>query len=825
MSKLNNIILNSHTIFFAVYITQLTAIIAQGSLRSDTLELIIQIAVWGVMLGFSLAFASSYINKNDSEKNKLPEQLTNIFAMIGMAAFLFQLFTANITSAILLLLSWLLIALSFSFKKQRDLYFSLLASTTLLLYAASISKSSGFIIFIIIYTLAAVIALAGNFYLVKTKQQISASTKLNTVNNGFPFKLPISILAAIILLITTSLYLFVPRPAALNWGVFPAGGGNYHADDSWPKKSKSEKGSDISNDMSKRLDEAMEKLKDSGINEAMLEQLKDSGLKEKLEDLKERTDQIEQTAANDFDTSAFEYNGFNDELSINESTSEGTKSNYNSLIFYMEGKEPQYLRGNIYDYFDGLSWKKTQNVRTRIDRKDNKFTINRGLKKPYDLYTITMAYNLAGDPSIFIPPSTAELQFPSNAIASDEYGSLTASKQLRKGTIYSIKVSPLENKKNGRPVDKTREPSFEAMDRYMQLPKNISKRFIRFSKDISNGSRSIEEKATKIEKYLRENYEYSLESVFNSQGKIPLEEFLFKKPLGHCEYFATAMVMLMRAQDIPARLVTGFSVTNYNPVSGYYEARGMDAHAWAEVWIPNSGWVTFEATPAYALPKHSEAKNTSQSIEEYLQSRSQSAELTDPESLETSLINTAKYTFEQLNILLKRTWIVIKETVSWAGTMLLYYGWLVLLLLTALFIAYHYLKYYWVHRKVRKSLSNLKGKPAIERLQVSYRQMEHIFTLYKQPRKKEWTVQQYQAHLRQEFPEMREQLEIITKTLNDCLYQDRRSTNKAVTSDEVETAIRHIQKIINTKFKKPIPAEKQINAIKTLFNSFQIREA
>ena len=59
----------------------------------------------------------------------------------------------------------------------------------------------------------------------------------------------------------------------------------------------------------------------------------------------------------------------------------------------------------------------------------------------------------------------------------------------------------------------------------------------------------------------------------------------------------------MRAQDIPARLVTGYSVTTFNPVTGYYEARVLDGHAWVEAWIAGTGWVTFEPTAAYALPK------------------------------------------------------------------------------------------------------------------------------------------------------------------------------------------------------------------------------
>lgn len=825
MRKMVNNTLDNHSVFFAVFFTQLTAIIAQGSLRSGPFELAIQVIIWGVMLGFSLAFAWSYIHKEGSEANKLPEQLTNIVAMVGMGAFFFQMVTSNITSAILLLLSWLLIALSFSFKTQRNLYFSLLASTILLLYAASISKSSSFIIYMVIYTLSAIIALASNYYLTKTKQQI-ISTKQDT---GFPFKLPISVIVGIILLITATLYLLVPRPSAMNWGVFPAGGGRYQASDDWPKTSKKDGPNGEQDDA---FDKAMDRLKDNGIDNKVIEDLKNSGLKEKLNKLKEQMEeaQAENTQTEgeeqsyderESDGSSFHYSGFEKEASINKPSTEDAKNNYNTLILYMEGKEPQYLRGQVYDYFDGLSWKKTEEQITRKDRKDNRFLINRSLRKPYDQYTITMASNLAGQPTIFVPPSTAELQFPSNAIAQDSYGSLSAARQISKDTFYSVKIAQEGSKINGRPVDKTAEPSDEDIEKFTQLPEDISERFIRFSKKISSESSDTMEVASKIEEYLRSNYEYSLESVFSSQGKIPLEEFLFEKPLGHCEYFATAMVTLMRAQEIPARYVTGFSVTNFNPVTGYYEARGMDAHAWAEVWVPERGWVTFEATPPYFLPKTSEAKNTSESIEEYLSKRSQDAELTDPDSLETSIIHTAKYSFEQLNILLNKAWAGLKTAISWTGTMILYYGWLVLLLVVVVYSAIHYLRYYLVRKRVKSCLRAAKKKPSKKQLVVSYEQVEKLFALYKYPRPKEWTLFQYQNYLCQNFPELKGEIINLSTTLKHSLYQ--KNEGGEISLKEIKEAIAMANKMTEHKFKTPYPAEKQLKRIVEFMQSFSLK--
>ena len=791
--RINNYTLDNHSVYFALFFTQLTAIVAQGSLRSNLLELIVQIGIWGILLGFSLSFGWQYRNKT---KSKLPEQLTNIAAIIGLGAFLFQIANGDLTAGLLLMLSWLLIGLSFSLGKQRSLYFSLTASTVLLLYAASISRSSSFILYIIIFTLAAVIALAGNFYLTKKKQQITPQRPNNKLKTDFPYKFPIIILTAIILLITTGLYLLVPRPAAIHWGSFPAGGGRYQAKDDWPKEQeKNVKNKNSANNDTNHSDKS----------------------------------QAEQQEQNNGD--AFQYNGFDSDLALNEESGKGSgqgaggesgKNNYNRLIFYMEGKEPQYLRGKVFDYFDGLSWKTTHQTQTRQDQKTGKFKINPELKSPYDQYTITMEADIAGNNSIFLPPGTAELKFPANAVAIDNYGAVSSPRPMAKGTFYSFNVESNGLRINGRPVDPIQTmgtPDAEALSRYKQLPDDLDSRFTNLSYQITKNSSDVLEKAGKVEKFLRTNYQYSLESVFSSQGKIPLQEFLFETKLGHCEYFATAMVTLMRAQDIPARLVTGFSVSEYNPVTGYYEARGLNAHAWAEVWIDNIGWVTFEATPAYALPTPSRAQNTSQSIEEYLAERAKNSQLSDPGSLTTALLNTTKRVFEQFNLILKKAWSTFKSGLIWSGHMLLSYGWILLLLIATLYTSYHYLRYFITHYRAKKSIARASKKPPSEQIEISYRIMQQIFTLHQHPRPEGWTIQQYQHEMEKHYPGLSNEITDISNSLNTRLYNET-SHSENTQSPMLKQAIR----IINYKFKIPIPAEKQINKIRDFFQEMSLEK-
>lgn len=83
-------------------------------------------------------------------------------------------------------------------------------------------------------------------------------------------------------------------------------------------------------------------------------------------------------------------------------------------------------------------------------------------------------------------------------------------------------------------------------------------------------------------------------------GRDSVDEFLFDTRRGYCEHYASAFVVLMRALDIPARVVTGYQGGEINPVDGFLEVRQRDAHAWAEVWLPGQGWIRVDPTAAVA---------------------------------------------------------------------------------------------------------------------------------------------------------------------------------------------------------------------------------
>jgi hypothetical protein len=113
-----------------------------------------------------------------------------------------------------------------------------------------------------------------------------------------------------------------------------------------------------------------------------------------------------------------------------------------------------------------------------------------------------------------------------------------------------------------------------------------------------NSLGSIRGKVMTVEQYFRKNYRYSLEGFEASEGISSLEYFLNQRPPAHCEYFASAAVMLLRRQGIPARYVTGHLVREFQEDGEYWVARNRHAHAWAEAYDDEQNkWLIVEATP------------------------------------------------------------------------------------------------------------------------------------------------------------------------------------------------------------------------------------
>ncbi len=144
--------------------------------------------------------------------------------------------------------------------------------------------------------------------------------------------------------------------------------------------------------------------------------------------------------------------------------------------------------------------------------------------------------------------------------------------------------------------DEQKADRAEVPGRYLQLPEDLDPRIANLATEITAKGKSTLEKAAMVETYLKRNYKYTLNLVW-TPGPQPVSTFLFDAKSGHCEYFASSMVILLRTAGIPTRLINGFLMGEYNPVGQDFIVRESDAHSWVEVYVPARGWVEFDPTP------------------------------------------------------------------------------------------------------------------------------------------------------------------------------------------------------------------------------------
>ncbi len=130
----------------------------------------------------------------------------------------------------------------------------------------------------------------------------------------------------------------------------------------------------------------------------------------------------------------------------------------------------------------------------------------------------------------------------------------------------------------------------------LQLPK-MDPRVQRLAQQITANSASNYDRAAEIELYLRTHYGYTLD-LGRVVPKDPVTYFLFERKQGHCEYFASAMAVMLRSLGIAARVVNGFRGGVFNDITSQYVVRMWNAHSWVESYFPGYGWISFDPTPA-----------------------------------------------------------------------------------------------------------------------------------------------------------------------------------------------------------------------------------
>jgi transglutaminase-like putative cysteine protease len=131
---------------------------------------------------------------------------------------------------------------------------------------------------------------------------------------------------------------------------------------------------------------------------------------------------------------------------------------------------------------------------------------------------------------------------------------------------------------------------------YLQVPGDLSPRIPALAASLTEGLETTYDKAAALERWFHSEFTYTRELPARAD-QTGLDHFLFQRRAGHCEYYSTAMVVMLRTLGVEAREVNGFLGGRWNEFGKFLAVTQNEAHSWVEVWFPGLGWVPFDPTP------------------------------------------------------------------------------------------------------------------------------------------------------------------------------------------------------------------------------------
>jgi len=253
-----------------------------------------------------------------------------------------------------------------------------------------------------------------------------------------------------------------------------------------------------------------------------------------------------------------------------------------------------YFRGIALDKFDNQSWSVSPGGGKEPHIKGERELIQFDYASGRESLTVqTIFLEPLDTPILFALPRVVAIQGNFPVLYRDNNGAISFQRSDERISYKVLSdrsrpaVERLRTDKTGYPLE---------MAQYLALPKSLDPRITELASTVAANSANRYDKAAAIEKYLQTAFGYTLEQ--KAGGNEPLSDFLFNVREGHCEYFATAMAVMLRTQGIATRIVNGFHGGDYNDAADVTVVRQRNAHAWVEVYFPkDAAWVKFDPTP------------------------------------------------------------------------------------------------------------------------------------------------------------------------------------------------------------------------------------
>jgi transglutaminase-like putative cysteine protease len=258
-----------------------------------------------------------------------------------------------------------------------------------------------------------------------------------------------------------------------------------------------------------------------------------------------------------------------------------------------------YWRGYVYDLYQDDRWYATGSHSDKYSPSETQLAIPDSSERIKADFT----FNIKLKEALLYTPSQpiwvsrpGRIQYETTASGERDLYAWAAVPTLLPGDQYRVTASLINPSMQQLQEAGTGYPQW-VTSQYLQLPENFSPRVSELAKEITQNSETPYDKATAITAYLRNNIKYANPLPESPpKGKDPIEWVLFDLKQSFCNYYASAEVLMLRSVGVPARMAVGFSQGAFDSEANVYIVRGLNAHAWPEVYFPGIGWIEFEPT-------------------------------------------------------------------------------------------------------------------------------------------------------------------------------------------------------------------------------------
>jgi transglutaminase-like putative cysteine protease len=252
-------------------------------------------------------------------------------------------------------------------------------------------------------------------------------------------------------------------------------------------------------------------------------------------------------------------------------------------------------RGIVFDTFDGRAWTAARAARRVLARSaigDFWVDTPRGTGP---VITQQIFLEPIGTDVVFAAPRAVRFRTRAPAIEVDDMGSVSVRVPMARLSYTVESELPLLSDRGRVPRVPAAPLDSQTASRFLQLPR-LTPRIGELARRVAAGSREPYEIAQRLTRYLSSEFEYTLK-LERTTALDPLEEFLFVRRAGNCEYFAASLAVMLRSLGVPARVVGGFQRGEWNPYGRYFMVRLSDAHSWVEAYAAGPGWITLDPSP------------------------------------------------------------------------------------------------------------------------------------------------------------------------------------------------------------------------------------